>query len=142
MTQFNLLDTAAAFTVVFWALAVLSAPVIFTGGWWALLPVGLLIGGLFSYAGALVTARQHGTLLATAYDLHRFDMLRNLHVALPKTPEQERTTNQRVSRFLRYGRPYLTGLDYDENGKIAIKYEHPEPDTTSPSPASEPTSSN
>jgi hypothetical protein len=53
-----------------------------------------------AYRGAITTARKHARLLATAFDLHRFDMLDALHYELPLTPQDELELNSRLSKFL------------------------------------------
>jgi len=122
--QFNLLDSAAAFTIVFWILGGFSVPTAWLGSWWFLLPVVFFLAGGLSYAGAVATARQHATLLATAYDLHRFDMLAGLHIALPKTPEDERASNEMLSGFLKYAeRLVVAGPSLRPD--IASSYAHP-----------------
>jgi hypothetical protein len=132
-TQFNLLDTAAAFAVVFWALSALSAPAVATGGWWFLLPLGLAVAGSVSYAGALVTAREHGTLLATSYDLHRFDMIKSLHLTPPPTPAKEREMNGRITAFLRYWSPDLPDIAWRSRA-MTDEYDHTPSGEQSPEP--------
>ena len=122
--QFNLLDSAAAFTIVFWALSVFTIPTAFLGSWWFLVPVALLMAGTLAYAGAIATAREHGSLLSTAYDLYRFDMLAGLRLALPQSPEEERSTNEQLSKFLRFAEDFVRSPHPQLRKAIASSYEH------------------
>jgi hypothetical protein len=63
-------------------------------------PLVALLMSALAYRGAVTTARGHGTLLATALDLHRFDMLQALHYELPLTPDDELAINKKLSFFL------------------------------------------
>ena len=99
--RFDVLDTMATFVIVFAVQAAISLPVAASGTWWWPLP--LVFGGLavIAYSGALATARRHGELLHSAFDLHRFDLYAGLHHELPATPSRERELNQAWSDFLR-----------------------------------------
>jgi hypothetical protein len=73
---------------------------------------------VLAYRGAIATAQGHSTLLATAFDLHRFDMLQALHYELPPTPISELALNRQLSDFL--GTPHG---DVRSMGKF--RYGHP-----------------
>jgi hypothetical protein len=126
-TQFNLLDSAAAFTIVFWALGVFSIPTAWLGSGWFLIPSVFLLAGGLAYAGAMATAREHGTLLAAAYDLHRFDMLAGLRLPLPRTPDQERSMNEQLTDFLRFADAFAVAPDPAQRFSVALSYQHPDP---------------
>jgi hypothetical protein len=98
--QLDILDTTAALCVAFGLSALFSAPLIARLDWWSLVPVATMLLSIFAYRGALVTAQGHGTLLATAFDLHRFDMLQALHYQLPLAPDDELELNRQLSEFL------------------------------------------
>lgn len=98
--QLDMLDTTAAFCVVFGLIALLSLPLLVRVDWWSLVPLVALLMSALAYRGAVSTARGHGTLLATAFDLHRFDMLQALHYELPLTPDDELALNKNLSEFL------------------------------------------
>lgn len=119
-TQLDMLDTTSALCVAFGLSALVSLPLIARMDWWSLVPVAATLMSAFAYRGAIVTAQGHGTLLATAFDLHRFDMLGALHYELPPTPDTELEFNEQLSEFL--GIPH--GADAQRYmGKF--RYSHP-----------------
>jgi hypothetical protein len=63
------------------------------------IPVLLLVACLASYRGALVTAVSYGVLLDVAFDAHRFDLRRSLHLRLPADADEERTQNKELTAF-------------------------------------------
>lgn len=98
-SHLNGIDTAGAFTVVFIAELVLTLPLVWRLDGWSLVPVVLAALAVVPYRGALVVAERYGHLLATAYDLHRFDMLTAMHLRLPRTPDEERRRNGALTQF-------------------------------------------
>ena len=119
-TQLDMLDTTSALCVAFGLSALVSLPLIARLDWWSLVPVAPVLMSVFAYRGAIVTARGHSRLLATAFDLHRFDMLQALHYKLPRTAAKEKELNEGLSKFL--GRP--DGADAQTHmGKF--RYKHP-----------------
>jgi hypothetical protein len=103
--QLDMLDTTSALCVVFGLIALLTLPLAARVDWWSLVPFVAVLMSLLAYRGAVATARGHGTLLATAFDLHRFDMLQALHYELPLTPRDELDLNRTLSDFLGRGGP-------------------------------------
>ena len=87
--------------------------------WWSLVPIVAILMSFFAYRGAIAAARGHGILLATAFDLHRFDMLQALHYKLPLTPHDELELNERLSEFL--GAPHGADVLYMRR----FRYKHP-----------------
>jgi hypothetical protein len=69
--------------------------------WMLLVPLALLLLAVASYRAAIAAAGNQGVAMAVAYDLHRFDLIRGLHLELPTTPENEQRRNAILSRFLR-----------------------------------------
>lgn len=98
--QLDVLDTTSALCIVFALIALFALPLLAHLNWWDLVPPAALVASVLAYRGALSTASRHGTLLATAFDLHRFDMLTALHYELPPTPEEELKLNVELSGFL------------------------------------------
>jgi len=93
------LDTSAALSISFSLSAALSIPLL-AQGWLWLVPVVLVALSVLSYRGAETAAAYHGRLLDVAFDLHRFELLRAMHYALPATPREESDFNLRLSAFL------------------------------------------
>jgi hypothetical protein len=98
--QLDILDTTSALCMAF-ALAALSAlPLVARLDWWSVVPLTAGLLSALAYRGAVASARGHGRLLATAFDLHRFDMLNALHYELPVTAASELEINRKLSEFL------------------------------------------
>lgn len=111
--QRNQLDIAARFCVIFGVATVVSAGLLYRHGWWLMVPVATFALAWMSYRGAITSARDYGLGIRTAIDLHRFDLLRALHLPLPKDREAEKQANAILSEFLRQGRP--VNFDYDHS---------------------------
>ena len=103
--QRDSLDLAARFCAVFAAAAAVSLALLASHGWWLLVPAVCLALAWLSYRGAVAAAIAYGEGIRAAIDLHRFDLLSALHLALPATLEREREINDRLSLFLRQSWP-------------------------------------
>lgn len=68
----------------------------------ASVPAGV---ALFGYVGAVRGAMAFGAAMCVAFDLHRFDLLRALRLAVPPDQGQEQEGNRHLSDFLRQGIP-------------------------------------
>jgi hypothetical protein len=103
--QLDLIDLTAAFTVAFSLATLLSSPLLITRypGPLAAVPMIAAIAAAAAYRGAISTARDHGILLAAVVDVHRFDLLTELHFPLPKTPAKERKVNEELLELLDSG---------------------------------------
>lgn len=111
----NQIDVAARFAVTF-GLAVVVALALFAAhGWWSLVGVGAILLAQLSYLAAVNAAVAYGKLMETAFDLHRFDLRKALHVPLPPDHKQELEANHTLSEFLRQDFP------------VHVEYEHTTP---------------
>ncbi|MFE2427454.1 hypothetical protein ACFXJ5_11975 [Streptomyces sp. NPDC059373] len=119
--QLDLLDSIAALCVCFGLATAAGLPLLFRLDVWSLLPVATVLLVASAYRGALRVASAHAGLLATAFDLHRFDMLAALHVELPVTPEREYELNVQLSEFFS-DRGALAKRDLE-----GLRYVHPTP---------------
>jgi hypothetical protein len=68
----------------------------------ALVPLAV---ALLGYVGAVQAAVAYGTAMHVAFDLHRFDMLRALHLEVPTEQSGEKTSNVALGDFWRQGVP-------------------------------------
>jgi hypothetical protein len=57
------------------------------------------VSSWIAYRAAVRAAVAHGRQLYVAFDLHRFDLLRSLHLPLPPSPEAEVQINKDLSTF-------------------------------------------
>jgi hypothetical protein len=97
------LDVAVRFCVVLLVAAVVSLALLVTQGWLLLVPAATFVLAWLAYKGSVGAAVAYGEGLETAFDLHRFDLLRALHLPLPADSEQERAQNAQVTAFLAQG---------------------------------------
>jgi hypothetical protein len=63
-----------------------------------------------SYRGSVEAAASFGVAMNSAVDLHRFDMLKALHLPMPANLDAEKSTNEAICSFLRQG--IVHGLAY------------------------------
>ena len=73
-----------------------------SGVWTLLALIPLAVAGL-GYVGAVRAAIAFGTAMCVAFDLHRFDLLRALRLAVPADQGAEQSGNRALSDFLRQG---------------------------------------
>jgi hypothetical protein len=93
-------DAAARLCVVLLLATLISAALLVTHGWWLLVPVSTAFLSWVAYRAAVRAATAYGGQLLVAFDLHRFDMLRGLHLPLPPDAKTERKDNERLTTFL------------------------------------------
>lgn len=97
------LDAAANFVHAFLFLSLLtSIAFIDTGRYLWVSGVCLLLAWL-SYRAAVVAAGMQSVMEFVSFDLHRFDVLRALHIALPTGPSAELVLARSLTAFLRDG---------------------------------------
>jgi len=99
------LDLAVRFCAVLFLGALISFTLLAVHGWWLLFPASLLVMTWISYRSAIAAALAYGESIQTAFDLHRFDLLKGLHLPLPATRDAERVANEALCDFLRQGVP-------------------------------------
>lgn len=98
--QIDLLDAAAAFTLMFAGLTTVTIPLAARLDGWSLLPVTMAVAAVVSYRGACRVANNHRVRLRVAFDLHRFDMLTQMHERLPADRSEELGWNRELCRRL------------------------------------------
>jgi len=117
------LDLAVRFCSVFLAATVISVACLATHGWWLAVAVGTLLLAVLSYRGALAAAAAYGQAVEAAVDLHRFDLIRALHLPLPANLTTEVRANEQLSQFLRHPYEYLYVLTTTGRG-TDFAYDH------------------
>ncbi|MEU5402848.1 hypothetical protein ABZ348_26530 [Streptomyces sp. NPDC005963] len=86
----NALDQALTLTTV-WVLAAFAGlPLLIPAGWWVLLTMVPLALAVLSHRCALAAVPVYRTAVQNAFDLHRLDLLRALHLPLPSDTAAER----------------------------------------------------
>lgn len=111
--QRNQLDIATRLCVVFILAAIVSAALLYRHGWWNLAESIAVALAWMSYRSAIAAALAFGESIQVAIDLHRFDMLKALHLPAPADRDAERKANGLLCDFLRQGVP------------VDFTYEHP-----------------
>lgn len=121
------LDIAARLCVTLLLASLISASLLFTHGWWLLLPAATTVLAWVAYRSAVQAAVAYGKQVAVAFDLHRFDMLRGLHFPLLPA-DREWQFNKQVSDF------FLNRLSLspDDPPDDYPDYQHPDGDDPSP----------
>ena len=74
-------------------------------GWWTLLALAPLAILALGYSGAVRAAVAYGVAVHVAFDLHRFDLLKAMRLAVPDSQDAETKANMALSDFLRQGVP-------------------------------------
>jgi hypothetical protein len=111
--QRDQLDLAARFCVVFLlGSAVAMAALLRYPDCYVTPALGVLLAWL-SYRSAVAAAVAYGQSVEVAFDLHRFDLLRALHLPLPWDRDSERAANAVLCDFLR------------QDVRANFLYEHP-----------------
>jgi hypothetical protein len=103
--QRNQLDIAARLCVVFVLAVIASAALLYRHGWWNLAESIAVVLAWMSYRSAIAAALAYGESIQAAIDLHRFDLLKALHLPPPPDREAERAANRLLCDFLRQGMP-------------------------------------
>jgi hypothetical protein len=98
--ELDQLDAVAGLCVTFLVATTAALPLVRRLDFWSLVPLGTALLAHFAYRGALRAALSHAVLLATAFDLHRFDMVAAMHLPLPETPDDEYEFNENLSLAL------------------------------------------
>jgi hypothetical protein len=138
--QLNVIDTASTLAIVCGLLAAAATPLLARLDAWSVVPIAVAALAALSYRGARLAAVRHATLLATAFDLHRFDMLRSMHRRLPTDAAMEYTDNQTLSKVLngesprdldpddwRYVHPVIEGAEQGVGKEVVAEEQSQEP---------------
>jgi len=86
--------------------ALVSLEYLYNQGYWLLMPFGFLLMAVLSYRVSIEAAVTFGGAMNAAIDLHRFDMLKGLHLPLPANLADEKSGNAAISNFLLQGIPH------------------------------------
>jgi len=85
------------------------------------LVVGLLVVAV-AYQGATAQARSYGQQIRSAVDLHRFELFKAMHYALPDTPQEEQALWGQLSQWLyNEDRGAARKLTYDHGKKEQLE---------------------
>lgn len=98
--QLSLISATASLAVSLGLTTLAISPLFLRWDVWSLLPLAPAILAVLAYRGAVAASAFHGTLLATVFDMHRFDLLRAFHYELPEAADELVGMNEVVSAYL------------------------------------------
>lgn len=101
--QLDLVDTGASIAVALGICALAAAPLVGRADVWSVLPLVLGLLAVVAVRGSRTAARHYGTLLSTAFDLHRFQMVEALRLPLPTNAKEEEWQNKKLDKFFKDG---------------------------------------
>ena len=110
--QRDRLDALARLAMTSAATALLTVALLSGSGWWVLVAAIPAVVARLAYVGAVHSAMSYGEAVTVAFDLHRFDLLTQLHLPLPADIGQERKIASQVSRMWRQGVPLALSYDH------------------------------
>lgn len=119
-------DGGARVAIALGIAGIAGFPVLLPHGWWNLVWLSAMALSWVAYRGTIAAASSLKVVLASAFDLYRFNLLSALHLPLPDDLTQEIDRNKTLSEFLAFpeGKSPLSP---------GIKYYHPEYAQCSPS---------
>ncbi|BCY08786.1 hypothetical protein [Actinoplanes sp. L3-i22] len=109
----DVLDGAGRMAVTAALTTVAALGLLWGAGWWPLLAIVPAVLAAVSYTGAVAAAVAYGEAVGSAFDLHRFDLLKALKLRLPKSPEAERLQNEALCAMWRQGVPMEQNYEQD-----------------------------
>jgi len=109
----NSLDVTARLSTTAFLAGATATALLGRSGWWLLLVLAPLTLSWLCYRQAVTAALRFGETVETAFDLHRFDLLRALHLPLPAAGgPQERAQAQEMCAHWRQGMPVVFTYDH------------------------------
>jgi hypothetical protein len=112
--QRDRLDALARLAMTSAATSVLTVALLSGSGWWVLVAAIPAVVARLAYVGAVHSAMSYGEAVTVTFDLHRFDLLTQLHLPLPADIEQERKIASQVSLMWRQGVPPTLSYDHGQ----------------------------
>ena len=117
--ELDMIDAMATFTFVFLVLAAATAPIAVRLDGWLALPIAMSAAAGVCYRAAVLAALRYGLLTASAFDLYRFDMIKAMHLPLPRNLDAEVEQNFRLGRLL------MAAEVLPQDVRRAWRYKHP-----------------
>jgi hypothetical protein len=110
----DVLDSAGRMAVTAAATVIATLVLLWGSAWWLTLAIVPAVVAAVAYAGAVAAAVAYGEAVRSSFDLHRFDLLTSLKLALPRTRDQERQVNQALCDLWRQGVPMMDEYEVDK----------------------------
>jgi hypothetical protein len=112
------LDLSCRLSVTSALTGLISVGLLAGSGPWLLVAAAPLALAALAYHSSVQAALSYGEAVTVAFDLHRFDLLRALHLPLPAATGEEQKLNEQLSRFWDQGVP-LDATPYDHGNPSA-----------------------
>ena len=110
----NTMDAVARLSVVATMTGLVTVALLAQSGWWLLLALAPLGVGWLAYRSAVQAALAYAEAVDVAFDLHRFDLLKALHLDMPADQTAERETAAALSGLWRQGKPVRLEYHHDD----------------------------
>ncbi|MEU9128364.1 hypothetical protein AB0D08_09685 [Kitasatospora sp. NPDC048540] len=107
------LDQAVTLAGVGLVAACAGLPLLVPAGWWVLLTLLPAALGALAYRSAVHSVPVYRAAVQTAFDLHRFDLLRALHLPLPADADAERVLAEGLCRSWNRAARFPTAYRHD-----------------------------
>jgi hypothetical protein len=111
------LDLSTRLSIIFLISTIISSLFFVKLSLLSLIPIGSFILLIISYIGSKQIALGYGILIHTAFDLYRFDLLKQLKISLPKNNDEEKKKGQEISSFLVSAEGLPKNFKYSRNKK-------------------------
>lgn len=98
--QMDLISASASLCVSLTVATATMLPLLARLDAWSFLPLAPAFIAVLAYRGAVAAALAHERLLCTVFDLHRFDLIKAFHYAIPPDAEGISELNRSISEFL------------------------------------------
>lgn len=108
------LDALARLAVLGFATGLFAAGLLAFSGWWILLAVIPTALGWLAMRAGVGSALLYAEAVQVCFDLHRFDMMRALHLSLPIDARSEQDLAQAMCDDWRQGAPYEAGYSHPQ----------------------------
>ncbi|MEJ8636450.1 hypothetical protein [Streptomyces sp. MS2.AVA.5] len=121
--QFELITSTASLSISFALLSLATTPLVARLDVWSAVPFAAAAVSVLAYRGAVAASHGHGRLLATVFDVHRFDLATAMHYDPGETAQEQHELNVNITEFLR---PGSTLPLREEPGLGGRAFKHPE----------------
>ncbi|WP_405571624.1 hypothetical protein OG317_20530 [Streptomyces sp. NBC_01167] len=121
--QFELITSTASLSICFALLSLATTPLVARLDAWSVAPFAAAAVSVLAYRGAVAASHGHGRLLATVFDVHRFDLAAAMHYDPGTTADEQHELNMSITEFLQ---PGSTRPLREEPELGAREFKHPE----------------
>ncbi|MFD3440796.1 hypothetical protein ACFWU3_25175 [Streptomyces sp. NPDC058685] len=121
--QFELITSTASLSISFALLSLATTPLVARLDVWSAVPFAAAAVSVLAYRGAIAASHGHGRLLATVFDVHRFDLAAAMHYDPGETAQEQHELNLSITEFLQPGSTLPLRAEPGLGGRA---FKHPE----------------